>query len=500
MIRDRELPKYLQCIVDELAGPVRADVSSPYAQKVVDAIGLVLMRYRSQVEQDGPVSESLAKRWRDLEAGFRKAMPGFQGTPGARADTLSRYLERVDALCASIQTTLHDGAHGHENLTTALVRDAPTARSWMQAFSVDLRDILQKIEDGTRRSTSKRGTPSVASDIDRLRRSLNAYLHMRYPHLPTEPILTLAVAPGGQTKRTVLFQIAPNAALPQRLVLRQDMAFNITGTVVTDEFAILKRVFELGMPAPEPFLVEADEQILGGKFLIMREIEDAHPAGTYFPEERAYLGSAMGPDFGHDVAGALARLHSRTLEDNRAAALQSRLDRQRAVEDFKLRWHRLGKPALSLVADFGLVWLMANPLADNRPRCLIHGDVGAHNMMARGGRLAALLDWELTKMGDPAEDLSQVKMMLLPDVMPWEQFKASYIAQGGPAAACEEHPIAYFCIWTYLKHLGLNTQLWDYFMSGERDDAPAASIAGFFIDRLLLYVARALVEALETVY
>ena len=407
-------------------------------------------------------------------------------------------MSHIDAHTARIQEGLQR-PDGLRQFTAALRRDTPSAQSWLRDISRGLRDILQALEDGTRRGGKGRGAPSVASDIGGLRQRLNGYLRERYPALPEEPIVTMTVSPGGQTKRTVLFQIASNPSLPERLVLRQDMAFNITGTVVTDEYVTLKRVFELGMPVPEPLLVEADESVLGGKFLIMREVEGAQPAGTYFPEERAYLGSAMGPGFGHDVAGALARLHSRTLDGDAEAAARSRLDRERVVAEFQQKWPRLGNPALSLIADLGLAWLLAHPVADQRPRCLVHGDVGAHNMMARDGRLAALLDWELTKMGDPAEDLSQVKMMLLPDVMPWDEFKASYVAQGGPPAACDSHPVAYYCIWTYLKHLGLNTQLWVYFMNGERDDAPAASIAGFFIDRLLLYVARALVDALETI-
>lgn len=498
MIREQELPRYLQCIVDELGGPVRAEASSPYAQKVVDAIVLVLQRYRSQVEHDRPLTDDVRKRWLAVEAEFRAVLPDAQTLSADAAAAASRLLSRIDAHTTLIQERLQapDGVQG----LTSAVGSAASSRAWMHDVSRTLRDVLQQMEDGIRRGEKRRGAATVASDIGGLRQKLNAYLHARDPTaLPAEPIVTMTVAPGGQTKRMVLFQIARNTSLPERLVLRQDMEFNITGTVVTDEFEMLKCVFALGLPVPEPLLIEADESILGGKFLIMREVESAQPAGTYFPEERAYLGSAMGPEFGHDVARALARLHSRTLDNDAEAAARSRSDRERAVEEFQQKWRRLGNPALSLVADLGLVWLRAHPLADARPRCLVHGDVGAHNMMARDGRLAALLDWELAKMGDPAEDLAQVKMMLLPDVMPWDRFKASYIAEGGPPAACEDHPIAYYCIWTYLKHLGLNTQLWDYFMSGERDDAPAASIAGYFIDRLLLYVARALDDAIETV-
>ena len=44
-------------------------------------------------------------------------------------------------------------------------------------------------------------------------------------------------------------------------------------------------------------------------------------------------------------------------------------------------------------------------------------------------KLAALIDWELSAMGDPAGDLAQLKMMLLDFIMPWKEFKKIYIGE-----------------------------------------------------------------------
>ncbi len=52
-------------------------------------------------------------------------------------------------------------------------------------------------------------------------------------------------------------------------------------------------------------------------------------------------------------------------------------------------------------------WLRANVLQNER-RGIIHGDVGTPNMMFRHGpppRLAAMIDWELSTIGDPMLDL-----------------------------------------------------------------------------------------------
>ena len=47
------------------------------------------------------------------------------------------------------------------------------------------------------------------------------------------------------------------------------------------------------------------------------------------------------------------------------------------------------------------------PATDERPS-LVHGDVGAGNFMVDGGRVSAMLDWELAHVGDPMEDLGWI--------------------------------------------------------------------------------------------
>jgi len=119
-------------------------------------------------------------------------------------------------------------------------------------------------------------------------------------------------------------------------------------------------------------------------------------------------------------------------------------------------------------------------------------------MMVRDGRLAALLDWELAHPGDPAEDLAQCRMMLLPDVMPWEEFVREYVAAGGDSEACEANSVAHYCVWTYLKHGLMNATLREVYLNGARDDVIAASVASHYYYRLLVqYQARALQIAVD---
>jgi aminoglycoside phosphotransferase (APT) family kinase protein len=212
------------------------------------------------------------------------------------------------------------------------------------------------------------------------------------------------------------------------------------------------------------------------------------------PQELISPPRTMGPDMGREVAAVLARLHTATQTGPRTPSA----DRTQSLRKHYEEWRRTPRQPLSLAAELAYAWLFSHPLPPDRPMCLTHGDVGAHNMMVRNGHLAALLDWELARLGDPAEDLAQCRMMLLPDVLPWEEFVREYIAAGGDPVACEANSVAYYCVWTYLKHGLMNATLRHIYLSGTRDDIIAASVGIHYYYRLVVqYEARALKIALD---
>lgn len=65
--------------------------------------------------------------------------------------------------------------------------------------------------------------------------------------------------------------------------------------------------------------------------------------------------------------------------------------------------------------DFAIRWLETNAPKDVS-LCLIQGDTGPGQFMAHEGRLTALIDWEISHVGDPIYDLAVMRMrnMLYP--------------------------------------------------------------------------------------
>jgi aminoglycoside phosphotransferase (APT) family kinase protein len=487
MIRQEDLDALLSCMADELQNSIRPAVATSPARKSIDSLLLVLGRMIAEARSGNTIAEKTMPTWRELA----EACP--LGAAESVAGPLANGLAGVERQIAAIQSRFDPVSHGR--MLASLQRGDPAARDWLEASAAALNATLQHYEDGFVRPGARAAESERDIDAERLKAKLSAYLAARYPGLGDDNVEEIDVASGGQVKLTALFRLRPNDLLPRELVLRQDQAFNITGAVVTDEYVVLRQVFDLGLPVPEPILVESDAGILGSQFMIMREIVGAVPSGTYFPEERLYLGSNMGAGFGDDVAGVLARLHRMTEQTSAKTSERGEAAERAAIAEMKAEWETTERPSFSLAIDLGLAWLEANPLPAGRPVSQIHRDVGAHNMMSRDGRLAALLDWELSTIGDPADDLAQGRMMLLPDVMPWPDFADSYVRQGGNPLACDEFAVCYFAVRTYVRHGLMNVRLWNFFTKGERTDAAAASIAYHFIDRLMLYLSRALVMA-----
>ena len=261
------------------------------------------------------------------------------------------------------------------------------------------------------------------------------------------------------------------------------------------EYPVLKRVFELGLPVPEPLLFEPDAAWLGGAFVLSTQVTNARMGGSPFVEDRRKYGAATGPEFGREAATLLAQLHDKTFE---AAVCDTEVARERdaLLKELSDTWRAMDKTPFTLQRDLSIAWLYANPLPPGRPVCLVHGDFAQHNILTRDGKIAALLDWELARLGDPAEDLAQCKMMLIGDVIEWEEFLRIYHQHGGPAQASDPHAVAFYALMLYLKHGVYQTGIRNKFIKGEGADIKGAIISGHFVDRLALYQAEALCDAM----
>jgi aminoglycoside phosphotransferase (APT) family kinase protein len=490
-MRPEEIGSYLATIRAAIASDLRPELRSDHCKAEAGAIVLLLERLISVLRHGDSNAAARLQTWgslsSDLDAlGFahsRAAMPA----PSANDSS-----ERLEGLLGELQQRMGRG-ESFAKFNAGLASHDAKAEAWYARSVAALLDLAEAGEPAAPVAERSQQPTPVQDETTQLRSKFAAYLAKRFPALPKDAVTNFAIAPGGHVKQTCLFSLAPNNVLPPRLVLRRDLAMSITGTTVADEYPVIERAFSLGLPVPKPIFLESDASILNGRFMIMTEVENAEGAGTYFPEERRHARRTVGPDFGKEVASVLARLHTGTRGAPGGADSQSAEQIKQHYES----WCAIPTPPFSLTMELSYAWLLSHPLPSNRPQCLVHGDVGSHNILVRDGHLAALLDWEIAHSGDPAEDLAQCRMMLLPDVMPWPEFAREYIAAGGDPVACDESAVAYYCVWTYIKHGLMNATLRNIYLKGERDDMIAAIVAGHYFFRLMQYQARALQIAVD---
>lgn len=488
MIRSEDLGHFIASVSAALAGPIMNDLRSEPVKAFAGAVLAILDRIASDVADGDAITAAMRADWQRVAAGTAELI-GL----GSAGDATIGHWRDLDAGILTLQKALADRA-AVDRLVARLSAGDARAEAWMADSAALLVGLNRAFEDSwAAQARAVRGAAGADPQAV-LRERLAAYLTLRYPALPTPPIDQFAIVAGGSSKLTALFTLAPNDVLPRRLALRMDVPNAITEARLDTEYPVLERVHAIGLPVPQPILFEPDEAHLGNAFMLSTQILDARMAGSCFPEDRRREGANMGPGFGREAAKLLAELHARTLEpqgdDGTILAETTGHVARQAAE-----WRSMDKPPFSLALDLGIAWMAANPLPLGRPVCLIHGDYAPHNIMTRDGRLVALLDWELARRGDPAEDLAECRMMLIDGCISWDEFVAVYLASGGPPAACDPHAVAYYGLVVYLKHGVNQTRLRSAYLRGERTDFTAAICASHYQDRLTLYQSQALQDA-----
>ncbi len=325
-----------------------------------------------------------------------------------------------------------------------------------------------------------------------VRARLNAYLTSRFPSMPKQVILALEWIPGGRSKFTALLDIAEGVGFARRLVLRMDApGANLTGKSAALEYPLLTLLHQNRVAVARPVLAEVDPTVIGGSFLISEEVADARKGGEPFAELIDF--TALSPDFAKELAVNLGRQHRIVDWLGRETGSSGQPSTVAQIEAFTKTWAEIPiKPPMHVATDLGLAWLLSHPLPAIRPQALVHGDLGMHNILIRDGHLAAILDWELARLGDPAEDIGNCRAALLNNLIECDSFVDVYTSAGGDPAACDLDVVLFQSIWAHTRGSIYTAQMWNLAMSGQRSELDYLSIGWDFFARTQNYILREL--------
>lgn len=205
---------------------------------------------------------------------------------------------------------------------------------------------------------------------------------------------------GGQSNPT--YELAtPTAAY----VLRRKPPGTLlpSAHAVDREYRVISALFAQGYPVPRPFALCMDEGVIGSVFYVMEKVEgrilwDLKLPGMEPGQRRAIYEAQL------DTLAALHAFDPETIGLADFGRPGAYFDRQVS------RWSRQYRASETgcVPAMDRLIAFLPASLPPERPTSVIHGDFRLDNMILApdGARVRAVLDWELSTLGDPMADLA----------------------------------------------------------------------------------------------
>lgn len=208
--------------------------------------------------------------------------------------------------------------------------------------------------------------------------------------------------PGGHSNLTYLIRTAE-----RELVLRRAPLGPVAPKAhdMAREYRVLEKIHPLFPAAPAVYLLCEDASVIGAVFYLMERREGVVVRDSVPPELTRHKDYAARA--GRAFLDTLVDLHSIDIERNGLISLgkpEGFLERQ--VRGWADRWCRActeDSPGMDRV----IAWL-ADSLPVSGAPSIVHNDYKLDNVMFDAddpGRIVAVLDWEMTTVGDPLADL-----------------------------------------------------------------------------------------------
>jgi aminoglycoside phosphotransferase (APT) family kinase protein len=191
---------------------------------------------------------------------------------------------------------------------------------------------------------------------------------------------------------------------------------------MTREYTVLRALTDTDVPVPRVFALCEDPTVNGASFYVMSKVDGII---LRTPDDMAALTATQARACSEALIDVLAAIHA---VDYTAVGLgdfghpDGFLERQ--VRRWGEQWER--SKAAELPAIDELARRLRAALPTSPPPTIVHGDYRLDNtMLAPGdpGRVVAVLDWEMSTLGDPLADLGLFLLY-------WGQADAQVIATG----------------------------------------------------------------------
>ena len=243
---------------------------------------------------------------------------------------------------------------------------------------------------------------------DDLASRLETYLAKKLD-APTLRVNDLARIPGGASRETYRFRARYSTSageIERALILRRDPPASLIETDRTTEFRACQAFHRLGLPVPEPVVLELGSEALERPFFVMEEITGCEVASILNPDPYGGHREKIGQQF-WTVLGRIAAADPRKIG---LGDFEGARDVRDAWRHAVARWEKVvdeDEREPQPIARAAIRWLKRNPPPSAQKLAVVHGDYRTGNFLFDAkGEIRAVLDWEMAHLGDPLEDLA----------------------------------------------------------------------------------------------
>lgn len=215
--------------------------------------------------------------------------------------------------------------------------------------------------------------------------------------------LSAELITGGRSNLTYLIEDGEH-----RWVLRRPPTAGSTPSAhdVAREFRVTSALSDAGVPVPVPVLLCEDSSILGAPFTVVDFVDGAT---LQTRDDLESLDDSLIASTVDDLVQTLGRLH---VVDHTAVGLESFGKAggyaARQLRRWSSQWDIVGQGHAQVRAPL-LAERLGASVPDQARSCVVHGDYRSDNTLvdlADGGRVLAIVDWELSTIGDPVADVA----------------------------------------------------------------------------------------------
>ncbi|WP_291842007.1 phosphotransferase family protein [Maricaulis sp.] len=216
--------------------------------------------------------------------------------------------------------------------------------------------------------------------------------------------IELTKFPGGQSNPTYRLDAASGAYVLRRKPFGPTLP---SAHAVDREHRLIAALHPTGFPVAKPFALCGDDSVIGSIFYVMELVDGRSLADGALPDESPQARGAMY----RALTIALADLHN---VDPTAVGLG---DYGRPGNYFERQVGRWTKQYRASQTDEipeveGLIEYLPRTVPEQTRTSIIHGDYRIDNALFEpaGTRIRAVLDWELSTLGDPLADFTYYAM------------------------------------------------------------------------------------------